>query len=706
MAAQPGAGRGSAAVRGFVTALVAVLLLAAVPPSAIAAVGTAAIAGTVTDDGGVGIANVEVHVHAPALPATNASATTAADGTYEIRGLVPDSYVVAFGTAEHGLNYVAEVYDNAPTQSAATMVELAEGQTATGVDAELAHGASISGTVTDEPGAPVAGLHVVAFTAGLPAFHASTDAAGHYTVNGLPAGSYTVRFSASSTFTYVEEYWDDSHDWHQVTPVPLAAAEARTGIDAVLTRAAAVSGTVLTAFGHLMAESSVCFAPVTDGPAYSVFSGTTFALGGILPGSYRVFALEPGGSCGQANAHPEAPVVTLERGQQLSGLVVRQTWSGGLRGVVTDATARPLAGVHVTAVNMRESGEREAVTGPDGAYELSAPPGSYNVEFRSDSTGPVFAMSYYPGTVELTGARPVTVPPDGWVADIDVALIAYGAIAGSVTGPTGAPVPGVRVTAETAATVTQAVTAADGSYRIDVLPGSYLVGFSPPSGTGLWAQFYGGGPSSPAAQAVAVRDGATTRGVDARLARRERFPDVVPGQAFFQDITWLADEGITGGYPDMTFRPTTPVSREAMAAFLFRLARDRNKDGHAPSAFVDVVAGSPFRGEIEWLSGERIATGWPDGTFRPGASIERQAMAAFLYRFEGSPAFIPPAVSPFVDVRPGDPFYAEICWLASEGISTGTVTPSGAYFKPAEPIDRQAMAAFLHRIATRASRTA
>ncbi len=58
--------------------------------------------------------------------------------------------------------------------------------------------------------------------------------------------------------------------------------------------------------------------------------------------------------------------------------------------------------------------------------------------------------------------------------------------------------------------------------------------------------------------------------------------------------------------------------------------------------------------------------------YRPLESIARDAMAAFLYRHAGSPAFTAPAVSPFTDVPAGGAsFYKEITWLASEGISTG-----------------------------------
>src|SRR5450830_1705492 len=121
--------------------------------------------------------------------------------------------------------------------------------------------------------------------------------------------------------------------------------------------------------------------------------------------------------------------------------------------------------------------------------------------------------------------------------------------------------------------------------------------------------------------------------------------------------------------------------------------------------FVDVGPGAPFYDDITWLAAQGISTGTAmgDGTFqfRPTEAVTRQAMAAFLYRAAGSPVFVAPVVSPFSDLTPSAPFYTEIAWLASKGISTGTDVGGGnKEFRPAEPVSREAMAAFLHRAAT------
>ena len=115
------------------------------------------------------------------------------------------------------------------------------------------------------------------------------------------------------------------------------------------------------------------------------------------------------------------------------------------------------------------------------------------------------------------------------------------------------------------------------------------------------------------------------------VAGPKRFSDVSPSHPFFREIDWLVQEDITTGYADGRFRPSAPVTRQAIAAFFFRLA-EAEADAPASPTFTDVPAGHPFFDEVEWLRATGMTTGYSDGTFRPGSTMTRQAMAAFLYR--------------------------------------------------------------------------
>ena len=174
----------------------------------------------------------------------------------------------------------------------------------------------------------------------------------------------------------------------------------------------------------------------------------------------------------------------------------------------------------------------------------------------------------------------------------------------------------------------------------------------------------------------------------------QRFKDVYPTDQFYTEIEWLASTGITTGWPDNTYRPQNNIERGAMAAFFYRMAGSPQFTAPSTPSFKDVPRDHPFFKEIEWMRARGITTGWSDGTFRPNAAVNRDAMAAFFYRFAGSPAYSAPVASPFSDVSAGSQFYREISWLAEQRITTGWADGS---FRPVQPIERGAMAAFLHR---------
>lgn len=84
-----------------------------------------------------------------------------------------------------------------------------------------------------------------------------------------------------------------------------------------------------------------------------------------------------------------------------------------------------------------------------------------------------------------------------------------------------------------------------------------------------------------------------------------QFPDVPTSSEFHSDISWLVDNGIAGGYTDGTFRPTAPVSRQAMAAFLHR----DNSATVIVNNTVDPGAGTAFSVNVTCPAGKRALAG-------------------------------------------------------------------------------------------------
>ena len=182
-----------------------------------------------------------------------------------------------------------------------------------------------------------------------------------------------------------------------------------------------------------------------------------------------------------------------------------------------------------------------------------------------------------------------------------------------------------------------------------------------------------------------------------RTIHDARFKDVPKDNQFYREITWIAARQIDRGYPDGTFRPLQNMDRATMAAYFYRMSGSPQYTAPSSPSFSDVPLNHPYYKEIEWMKAQGITTGWPDGTYRPDASVNRDAMAAFFYRYAGSPAYEAPAQARFTDVPADKQFYREISWLAEQGVTTGW--PDGS-FRPTEPVHRDAMAAFVYRYGT------
>jgi streptogramin lyase len=182
-------------------------------------------------------------------------------------------------------------------------------------------------------------------------------------------------------------------------------------------------------------------------------------------------------------------------------------------------------------------------------------------------------------------------------------------------------------------------------------------------------------------------------------APEQTFTDVGPTQPFFDEIAFMAEHEVSTGFqPGPTYRPGGNTTRAAMSAFMYRLADEPPFTPPGTPTFADVEPSSTFFDEIEWMADEGISNGFTEGSeqvYRPGSAVTRQAMSAFMYRLAGEPAFVPPVTPTFSDVAVGSTFFHEIEWMNDEDITNGF--PGGIY-KPASPVTRQAMSAFMARL--------
>jgi hypothetical protein len=176
------------------------------------------------------------------------------------------------------------------------------------------------------------------------------------------------------------------------------------------------------------------------------------------------------------------------------------------------------------------------------------------------------------------------------------------------------------------------------------------------------------------------------------------FDDVFSGDAFFADIEWLADQGITRGCnppENSLFCPNASVTRGQMAALLHRALAGTLRSG-GPPEFTD-TGRSIFSADIDWLGAAGVTRGCnppENDLFCPDDVVTRAQMAAFLVRAFGYEAG---AGSNRFGDDDGSVFEADIERLAEVGITRGCNPPENDLFCPDAPVTRGQMAAFLHR---------
>jgi len=147
-----------------------------------------------------------------------------------------------------------------------------------------------------------------------------------------------------------------------------------------------------------------------------------------------------------------------------------------------------------------------------------------------------------------------------------------------------------------------------------------------------------------------------------------QYKDVTNPEDFYYDYVYdMTDDGIVQGYSDATFRPYADCNRASIVTFLWRLSGKPEPKRRA--GFSDMTGNSDFDKAIAWAAENDITTGWKDNTFRPWTTCNRAAAVTFLWRAAGKPK--PEKMAAFNDLTGNSDFDNAISWAAEKGITIG-----------------------------------
>ena len=117
---------------------------------------------------------------------------------------------------------------------------------------------------------------------------------------------------------------------------------------------------------------------------------------------------------------------------------------------------------------------------------------------------------------------------------------------------------------------------------------------------------------------------------------RSGFADVDSGSWYAKAVAWAVKEGITAGYDENTFAPNDTITREQMAAMIYRFARDTGYDmsGSANIAgFKDSANVSDWAlAAVKWAVDVEILPGMDNNTLAPQGTATRAQCASILMR--------------------------------------------------------------------------
>ncbi len=484
---------------------------------------------------GVGLANAYVNLYAPGgQPVTLGS--TDANGNFSFTGVAAGSYTIDFQSPT-GANYIEQWWNGESSNATADYFTLADGQSLTGMNATLAVGSTLSGTVSGagSPNVPLsfAGIELQGIQFSYFGV-TSTDSSGHYTITGIPAGTYTLRFSPPFNHgNYLQQWWNDQPTQETANTVTVGSAQTLTGYDAVLGVGASISGKVTGAdTGLALPNANVVALQGTNQVGFAnVGSDGSYTISGLAPGSYTL-QFSPayntnylGQYWNDAPTASAATSVTVASGDTDTGynavLAVGATVSGEVTTV--DAPSVGLAGAQVIAVDSSDNYVTGATADGNGDYSIvGLAPGTYRIQFVPPY-GDSHASQFWKNSATFTKATPVTVSGTSATTGIDATLTAGATISGTVvdTATPAVPIPYaiVEVLTPNGTYVLSNEADANGNYTLTNVPaGTFVVEFDGTDGGAYTSSWWKNASKLSSATKIKVTLGGAVTGIDGTMA--------------------------------------------------------------------------------------------------------------------------------------------------------------------------------------------
>lgn len=173
------------------------------------------------------------------------------------------------------------------------------------------------------------------------------------------------------------------------------------------------------------------------------------------------------------------------------------------------------------------------------------------------------------------------------------------------------------------------------------------------------------------------------------------FTDVSTSDWFYDDVAFVYKNGLFSGTDSRSFSPNASMTRAMLVTVLYRLEGEPTVTGR--SSFTDVRSGAYYEKAVIWAAANGIVTGTDSTSFSPGAKVTREQLAAILYRYAQYRKLDTDAsakLNSFTDADSVSAYASEaLGWAVSEGLING----ASGKLMPKGDATRAQVAAILHR---------
>lgn len=146
------------------------------------------------------------------------------------------------------------------------------------------------------------------------------------------------------------------------------------------------------------------------------------------------------------------------------------------------------------------------------------------------------------------------------------------------------------------------------------------------------------------------------------------FQDVGQNDWFASAVRYVTGKSLMNGKSTTAFAPNENMSRAMLATVLYRMS---GETAEADSSFRDVSSSAYYAAAVSWASSEGIVNGTGADAFSPNASITREQLAAMLYRYAGEPS-VSADLSAYTDTVDISPYASKaVEWCVAKGILSG-----------------------------------